>query len=63
MSDQAFGSLEIEQQAHRVLHPVGHSLLMNGSSYFCLVGSLAFMYILSPFCRASRRSVRAVRRA
>jgi hypothetical protein len=60
---ERFGGLGIEQQAHRVLRPVGHSLLMNGSNYFCLVGSPAFMYILSPLCRASRRSVRAVRRA
>ena len=32
-----------KQQAHRVLRPVGHSLLMYGSNYFCLVVLPAFM--------------------
>jgi hypothetical protein len=36
---ERFGGLGIEQQAHRVLRPVGHSLLMYGSNYFCFVVS------------------------
>ena len=28
-----------KQQAHRVLRPVGHSLLIDGSNYFCFVVS------------------------
>jgi hypothetical protein len=28
-----------KQQAHRVLRPAGHSLLMYGSNYFCFVVS------------------------
>jgi hypothetical protein len=28
-----------KQQAHRVLRPVGRSLLMEGSNYFCFVVS------------------------
>jgi len=60
---QAAGAVaSLKQQAHRVLRPVGHSLLMEGLNYFCFVTS-PFMKSLSLFPRASRCFMRAAFRA
>jgi hypothetical protein len=41
---EAAGAIvSLKQQAHRVLRPVGHSLLMNASNYCCFVGWLDFI--------------------